>query len=459
MAAHGGPTIDPLKSLLPEARVDRWTAPIRRFLEIQSASGLVLIACTMLALFLANSQWADAMAAFWQTPCELAFGEWSLKKDLLHVINDGLMVIFFFLVGLEIKREIVAGELRDPRKAVLPIVAALGGMVVPALLYIVVGAGVGLDESARDGWAIPMATDIAFVVGLLALFGDRVPFSLKILLLTLAIIDDLGAVLMIAFVFTETIHTSALIVAAVGTIAALVMRLAGVRPVPLYVVVGAIVWLAVLQSGVHPTVAGVLLGLMTPASPWIESRRLSEILETSVENLQNGKAETARARLLSRVEFAAREGISPLDRLERTLHPWVAFVIMPIFAFANAGVPIQFAEMGDPVAVAVAAGLALGKPIGIVGFMALAVAVGIARRPEELSWGALTGGACLAGIGFTMSLFLAGLALPPEALDAGKIGTLLGSLISSIAGLGLLVWFTRPASAMATQMAGTPEAA
>lgn len=443
MAANGGSTIDPLKPLLPTARVERWTAPIRLFFEIQSVSGLVLIACTGLALFLANSQWAEPVAAFWRTPCELSFGEWSLKKDLLHVINDGLMVIFFFLVGLEIKREIVAGELRELRQAVLPIVAAIGGMVVPALIYWGAGSVLGLDESARRGWAIPMATDIAFVVGVLALFGDRIPFSLKILLLTLAIIDDLGAVLIIAFVFTETIHSSALVVAALGTIVALVMRLAGVRPVPLYVLVGAIVWLAVLKSGVHPTVAGVLLGLMTPATPWIRAERLSEILETSVENLQTGTPEAARRRLLSRVEFAAREGVSPLDRLERVLHPWVAFGIMPVFAFANAGVPIQLEALGDPVSVAVAAGLTLGKPIGIMLFSAIAIAVGIARRPAQLSWGALAGGACLAGIGFTMSLFLAGLALPPEALDAGKIGTLLGSLLSSVLGIGLLVWFTR----------------
>jgi NhaA family Na+:H+ antiporter len=451
MAAHGDSKIDPLKPLLPKAGVDRITEPIRQFLHIPSASGLVLLACTGLALVLANSPWAGTMADFWHTSCEITIGNWSLKKDLLHVVNDGLMAIFFFLVGLEIKREIVAGELRDPRQAVLPIVAAIGGMVVPALMYLGVGTLVGLDESSRRGWAIPMATDIAFVVGLLALFGNRIPLSLKILLLTLAIVDDLGAVLMIALVFTETIHTSALIVAVAGTITAVAMRLAGVRRVPLYVVVGVVVWLMVLKSGVHPTIAGVLLGLMTPASPWITSDRLSEILETGAQRLQASPSETARAHVLARVEFAAREGISPRDRLERALHLWVVYGIMPFFAFANAGVPIKLSGLGDPVAIAVAAGLVIGKPVGILAFMAMAIATGIAKRPAHLGWGALTGGACLAGIGFTMSLFLAGLALPESALDAGKIGTLLGSLISSVLGLGLLVWFTRPSQAPAAE--------
>ncbi len=456
MATHGGsetePKTDSLKPLLPQTHVDQVTEPIRQFLAIPSTSGFVLMACTGLALVLANSPWSEAMAAFWHTPFEITVGSWSLKKDLLHVVNDGLMVVFFFVVGLEIKREIVAGELRDPRQAALPIVAAIGGMVVPALVYFGVGTLIGLDESSRRGWAIPMATDIAFVVGLLALFGNRIPVSLKILLLTLAIVDDLGAILMIAFVFTETIHTTPLIVAGAGTIAALVMRLAGVRRVPLYVVAGAIVWLSILKSGVHPTIAGVLLGLMTPASPWIQSDRLSEILETGAEQLHEEPPGATRANLLARVEFAAREGVSPRDRLERALHLWVVFVIMPFFAFANAGVPIQLSGLGDPVSIAVVAGLVIGKPVGILSFMAIAVATGIVKRPADLGWGALTGGACLAGIGFTMSLFLAGLALPPSSLDAGKIGTLLGSLISSVLGLALLLWFTdsRQTPAMST---------
>jgi Na+:H+ antiporter, NhaA family len=438
MAAVGS-DFDPLRPLLPRARVERWTAPVRRFLEIQSASGLVLIGCTAVALFLANSRWAEDFHEFWHTSCSIAIGGWSLKKDLLHVVNDGLMVIFFFLVGLEIKREIVSGELREPRQAILPIVAAIGGMLVPALVFVLAGRSLGLSAEAGRGWAIPMATDIAFVVGMLALFGDRVPFALKILLLTLAIVDDLGAVLIIALVFTETIHVAPLAAALVGTLVALVMRLAGVRQVPLYVLVGALVWLAVLKSGVHPTVAGVLLGLMTPAAPWIKAEWLSEILQTTVDNLHQGSREAAHVRLLSRAQFATREGISPLDRLEHALHPWVAFLIMPIFALANAGVSLNPAAVSDPVAVSIAAGLAVGKPVGIFGFSALAIAVGLARRPEGVSWTMLAGGACLGGIGFTMSLFLAGLALPAAALDAGKVGTLTGSLVSSVLGAALLM--------------------
>jgi NhaA family Na+:H+ antiporter len=434
---------DLLKPLLPTAKVDRLAAPLRRFFAIQSTSGFVLVGCTALALFLANSRWADAFDAVWHMSWSLSVGSHTFAKDLLHIINDGLMTIFFFVVGLEIKREFVAGELRDPKQAALPIVAAVGGMLVPAQVFLATASFAGLDAVAKKGWAIPMATDIAFVVGVLTLFGDRIPSSLKVLLLTLAIVDDLGAVLVIALVFTETIHWSALTVAGLGLLLAWMMRASGVRQVALYVVVGAIVWLAVLKAGVHPTVAGVLLGLMTPARPWIDHARLAEIMETTVAHLRTGDREAAHARLLSRAEFAVREGLSPLERLEKLLHPWVAFGIMPLFALANAGVAIRIQAATDPVALSIAAGLAIGKPVGILVFSAVAIAIGLAKRPPQLTWGLLAGGACLGGIGFTMSIFLAGLALPDALLDAGKLGTLMGSLVSAIAGIVLLLQFSR----------------
>jgi len=390
--------------------------------------------CTVLALVLANSPWAEAYDALWHTYCGVMIGDWAFKKSLLHLINDGLMTIFFFVVGLEIKREIVAGELRDPRQAALPIFAACGGMIVPALVFAGLSSLGEFDPAAVKGWAIPMATDIAFVVGIMAIFGDRIPNSLKVLLLTLAIVDDLGAVLIIAFVFTDTIHWWALFLAGGGFLLTLLMRASGVRKIPLYVAVGALVWLAMFQSGMHPTIAGVVLGLMTPAHPWIGFERLQEIMKRTLDYLQTGDREAAQQRLLARAEFAVREGIAPLERLESFLHPWVAFGIMPVFALANAGVALRLEAATDPVALAIAAGLFIGKPVGILLFSAMAIFLRIAKRPSQLTWGLLVGGAWLGGIGFTMSIFLAGLALPDRLLDAGKLGTLTGSLLSMIAG-------------------------
>lgn len=443
--AGGQHAHDDLEPVLPSSPIWRWSAPVRRFLAIESSSGLLLVFCTFIALGLANSPWSSQFAAIWELPCYIGIGDWGLKKDLLHVINDGLMTVFFFVIGLEIKREIVSGELRDLRQAVLPVVAAIGGMVIPALVYIGLRDVLQIDASASRGWAIPMATDIAFVVGILALFGNRVPFSLRVLLLTLAIVDDLGAILIIAFVFTETLLWSALGVGAAALALTWWMNRVGVRHVGLYVVVGSIAWVAVLKAGVHPTVAGVILGLMTPARAWIESSALAEILGRLQGKLEiRDQPASLAAPTIRRAQFAVQESISPLERLEYLLHPWMAFVIMPIFALANAGVEIQFAAITEPVAIAIAAGLALGKPIGILVACGLAVLLRIARLPDGISWGILAGGGALSGIGFTMSLFLAGLALPTEMLDAGKIGTLMGSLVSTVLGMGLLWYYTKP---------------
>ncbi len=379
----------------------RWLRPLARFLHTESAGGLVLLACTLLALVLANSPLAADFDHFWHTPLHLTVGTFVLGDDLHFWINDGLMTIFFFVVGLEIKRELVVGELRDPRKAALPVLAALGGMIVPALIYLLierVGPG-------HAGWGVPMATDIAFAVGFLALLGRRVPLGLRILLLSLAIADDLGAVLVIAVVYTERLSLLALGLGLVGFGAIYLCNRVGVRRLPVYAVLGGLVWLAFLESGVHPTVAGVLLGLMTPVRP--------------------------------------RPGVvvSPLERLETGLHPWVAFAIMPFFALANAGVAINLGSLENPVAQAVATGLVLGKPIGIVAFSWLAVRFGLARLPVGADWRMLVGVGCLGGIGFTMSLFIANLALRDKLLDAGKVGTLAGSAISAVAGLSLLLCF------------------
>lgn len=396
--------------------------------------------CTAAALGLANSPWAEAFRGFWQTHLRIGIGPWGLDESLLHWVNDALMTIFFFVVGLEIKREIVAGELRDPKKAALPVMAALGGMIAPASIYWLLLGG----QPGASGWGIPMATDIAFVVGFLALLGPRVPFGLKILLLSLAIADDLGAVLVIAVFYSTNISLGALLLAALGFGVTYFLNCLGVRRVAIYVVVGAFIWLAFLKSGIHPTVAGVLLGLLTPASAWVGERALIDVVADVLNSLradQDGKPEYHHRPLLGQLEMAARESTSPLERLEASLHPWVAFIIMPVFALANAGVSIELGALGHPVALGVAAGLVVGKPLGILVFSWLAVSVGLARLPSGVTWQVMLGAGCLAGIGFTMSLFVAGLALDGELLDASKIGTLAGSALSAIPGCILLLAF------------------
>jgi NhaA family Na+:H+ antiporter len=310
---------------------------------------------------------------------------------------------------------------------------------VPAGVYLALQHG----AAGEGGWGVPMATDIAFAVGFLALLGSRVPLGLKVLLLSLAIVDDLGAVLVIAVAYTEQLSLLALGLALAGFGAVVLLRAVGVRAVPVYVLVGALVWLGFLKSGVHPTVAGVLLGLLTPSRPWLEVAALRE----AAAALLGDDAEPAPPGVTAahRVAQAARETVPPLERLETALHPWVAFVIMPIFALANAGVPVDPAGLGDPVAVAVALGLCVGKPVGIFAFSWAAVRVGLARLPAGVTWPVLAATGVLAGIGFTMSLFIAGLALEGDLLTAGKVGTLAGSAVSAAVGLALLAWLLPPA--------------
>ena len=412
--------------------------PLARFLEIESASGILLVICTIIALVLANSPWAAAWNAFWHTHVHIGAGTWQLDASLAHWVNGGLMTVFVFLVGLEIKRELIDGELRTVRKAALPIVAAIGGMAAPAAIFLLLaGSGAG----AR-GWGIPMATDIAFAVGILALLGRRVPIGLKIFLLALAIADDIGAILVIALFYSGAIKVAALGLAALGLALIFGMNRLGVRSVVAYWLVGAGVWLAMHYSGIHPTIAGVALGLMTPGRAWVAGESLTELLLDAVDRL-DGEIERphGRSRLVGDLTLTARESISPLERLEVALHPWVAFVIMPIFALANAGVALQPAAATHQIAWAVAAGLLIGKPLGITLFAWLAVKSGAAQLPAGVNWRAVLGAGCLGGIGFTMSLFIASLALEGTLLDAGKIGILAGSTISAAAGLALLLAF------------------
>jgi NhaA family Na+:H+ antiporter len=311
-------------------------------------------------------------------------------------------------------------------------------MIVPAGIYLaLLGGGPG-----ERGWGIPMATDIAFVVGFLALLGRRAPLGLKVLLLTLAIVDDIGAVLVIAAAYTDDLALRYLGGAAIGFAACLLFNKAGVRTVTIYAIVGAGIWLAFVKSGVHPTVAGVLLGLLTPGTAWFGERSLVAVLQGTLERLQRDIEEHDEMRhredAVQLLRVTARETISPLDRLERALHPWVAYGIMPLFALANAGVVVDPSVLTEPVALSVGAGLLLGKPVGILLFSWAAVAAGVAKLPSDVNWRLLAGGSCLAGIGFTMSLFIAGLALDGMLLSAAKFGILLGSVVSAAAGAILL---------------------
>lgn len=425
------------KKLLPPQPVDRLVEPVVRFLEIEAASGIILLFCAVAALILANSAWSEVFADVWHTHAMIGIGAYTLDKPLELWINDGLMSLFFFVVGLEIKRELVAGELREWRKASLPIMGALGGMIVPAAIYLAFQKG----EPGERGWGIPMATDIAFVVGLMTVLGPRVPYGLKVMLLSLAIVDDIGAIVVIALFYSSNISISYLALGGGGFLLTLVMNRAGVRPVSVYVLVGAAIWLAFLKSGIHPTIAGVLLGLLTPANALLSARYLTGFLKETHADLAVEDHELDRRQIAHELMLVSRESVSPLERLEHGLHTWVGFVIMPVFALANAGVRIQGGAIFEPVALSVMAGLVLGKPIGIVLFSWLAVKIGLARLPEGVNWPTMLGGGCLAGIGFTMSLFIGALAFDGPLLEAAKFGTLLGSLISAVLGAALLLMF------------------
>jgi NhaA family Na+:H+ antiporter len=381
---------------------------IREFLRHEAAGGVMLLAAAALAFALTNSPLADYYLRFFELHLSLKFGDLGLDKSLGHWINDGLMAIFFFLVGLEIKRELIEGELSSPRQAALPAIAAVGGMAAPALVYFLLNAGT--PETLR-GWAIPAATDIAFAMGVISLLGNRVPESLKIFLLALAIIDDLGAIVIIAIFYTADLSLLALGLASVGIAILIVMNRLGVQRLAAYVLVGIYVWACVLESGVHATLAGTIVGLCVPLrSP-------------------NG------------------DGHSLAKRCIHALHPWVAFAIMPAFAFANAGVSLaglSWETIAAPVTLGVALGLFIGKQVGVMAAVVLARVSGIARLPEGAGWAETYGVAILTGIGFTMSLFIGSLAFPgAEHIVEMRLGVIGGSILSALMGLLVLTMATR----------------
>jgi NhaA family Na+:H+ antiporter len=423
---------------LPKALLDRLTKPFAEFLRIEAASSALLLSFTVAAVVLSNSPWAHPFLSVWETQVSLQLGQLEFGRSLRDWINDGLMTLFFFLVALELKRELVLGELGNPRMAALSLAGALGGMLVPAALYLALQLG----QSGERGWGIVMATDTAFVMGCLALLGSRIPQSLRVFMLSLAIADDIGAILVVAIGYSGQINWGALAFGVLGVAIVRAMASLGFRSFPLYFLVGGFIWLAVDASGIHATVTGVILGLMTPARRWVSDERLYAILDRVVAHPSDNHAsgQTKDRQTLQLAEIAARETLSPIERLEIALHPWVGFVIMPVFAFANAGVPLTLSEPVSSVTMAVFAGFVLGKPIGVLTFSWLAVRLGIATRPSDLSWGLLAGGGLLAGIGFTMALFISNLAFGQGLIDAAKMGIFLASVVSAAAGVALLAW-------------------
>ncbi|SEI39542.1 sodium/proton antiporter, NhaA family [Azotobacter beijerinckii] len=426
---------------LPEESVHWLSKPLARFLRIEAVAAAVLLFFTVAAVGLANSPWAEAFLGAWETPIGLQVGSLDFVRSIRDWIGDGLMTLFFFLVAVELKRELVLGELRHPRMAALSVSAALGGMGVPAALYLLLQSG----RPGEAGWGAVMATDTAFVIGCLALLKSRIPQSLRVFMLSLAIVDDIGAILVVAIGYGgHQLSWSALAVAAVGLAVVRLMALVGIRSMSLYVLAGAFIWFAVDRSGIHATITGVLLGLMTPTGRWVSDERLYRILDRVVAHPagNEGSGATRDRQSLRLAETAARETLAPAERIQIALHPWVAYLVMPLFAFANAGVPLSLGDLGDAVTVAVFVGFALGKPAGILAFTWLALRLG-AIKPAELEWKLLAGGSILAGIGFTMALFISNLAFGRSLLNQAKLGIFLASLFSAAVGLALLFWVTR----------------
>jgi Na+:H+ antiporter, NhaA family len=431
---------------IKKSLIDRWLiSPIQRFISNQTTGGIVLFLSAVVALIAANSPWAHEYHEIWQHKFTIGYDDYMVSKDLHHWINDGLMAIFFFVIGLELKREILAGELSNPKDAVLPLMAGIGGMVVPALVYIAFNP----TAPYAHGWGIPMATDIAFALGILYLLGDRVPLSLKVFLTALAIADDLGAVMVIAFFYTSDISLFSLGIGAIFMLVLVGGNLLGVRNVVFYGVVGiGGLWLAFLLSGVHATIAAVLAALTIPANVKVDadlfslkSRLLSKQFEEAQRNDQS-IVTNEQLHILEKFRYLSREAMTPLQRLEHGMHPFVAFVVMPIFALANAGVTFSgdfFALINSPVTIGIILGLIVGKFVGIVGMVKLMVKLKWAQLPADMNWKHVYGASLLAAVGFTMSLFITELAFTdPDIILKAKLGILVASLVAGSLGYGVL---------------------
>lgn len=427
-------------SRLPREPADRLTAPFMRFLRIEAMAGAVLFLSTLVAVAAANSPWADLHEALWSMHVGFVMGNVEFGRSLKEWINEGLMTLFFFVIALELKRELVLGDLNDPHAAAFPVAAAVGGMAVPAAVFLlIVGDGPG-----GSAWGVVMSTDTAFVIGCLAVLRDRVPTSLRLFLLALAIVDDIGAILVVAIAYGESMNWIALALSGTGLLVVAVAARLGVRPFPVYFALGGAIWLALDASGLHATMAGVILGLMTPARSWVSDIRLHAILDRVVTQPlgRNWVGDKAARADLHRAGVATREALSPIEQLETALHPWVAFAVLPLFALANAGIPLTTAGHDAVLLSAIVAAFVLGKPLGVLVFSLLVVRLGVGLRPPDLSWPLLAAGAMLTGIGFTMALFIADLAVGPDLAKAVKAGILVASVLSAAFGFSVIVWAT-----------------
>lgn len=419
---------------------ERALSTVERFMHIQASSGLVLLISAALALVWANSEFAPSYHALWHMPLSIGLGDLSFSQPLHFWINDVLMTIFFLVVGMEVKREIHEGSLSNMRQAVLPFAAAFGGVMVPAALYL----AFNMNSAGLNGWAIPAATDIAFAVGLLALLGRSVPNNVRIFLLALAIIDDIAAILIIALFYSEGLDLSGFLVAGVGVLMVLTLQQMGIGNAYAYVIPGAVVWIGLLITGAHPTLAGVMLGLMTPVIPIRMRERPLEMLSRITKELSGRSQGDDELEFMNKqlrgLRLAQRELMPPAMRVQTALHPWVAFVIMPIFAFANAGITIEGIDLSVNgaywVTLGVLAGLVVGKPVGIFGMTWLMVRLGVCTLPVGVTWAGILLLSLFAGVGFTMSIFIGMLAFSdPNLLAAAKLGVLGGSMVAAVLGL------------------------
>lgn len=420
---------------------ERLLNPLREFIHTEASSGIILLGATCVALLWANSAWGDSYNDLWQAELTIGFEQYGLSKSLLHWINDGLMAVFFFVVGLEIKREVLVGELASMRQAMLPVTAAFGGALIPAIIFLLFNAG----TATSGGWGIPMATDIAFALGVLALLGSRVPTALKIFVTALAIVDDILAVLVIALFYTETVNWNYLLLGGGLFLALVAANRAHIARPFVYGLLGFGLWLAFLNSGVHATVAGVLLAMTIPARTRINAEEFVARGQASLDRFSAAGrlgsdvlTNKGHQAALSDLNAITERVESPMQHLEHAIHPWVAFAVVPLFALANAGVTLDenlTDALTSSLGLGVVFGLVIGKQLGIVSFAWLAIRLGLTERPPGVRWRHIYGAGWLAGIGFTMSLFVTDLAFnDPTFLSTAKLGVLVASVISGAAG-------------------------
>ncbi|MDF1678775.1 MAG: Na+/H+ antiporter NhaA [Legionellaceae bacterium] len=422
-----------LNPRLPKELIHWISKPLERFIRIETSTAVLLLLSTLISLIMANSPWSESFLSIWNVSLGIHFGNFEFSRSIHDWINDGLMTFFFFFISLELKRELVFGELGKPKMAAFPVIAALGGILVPALCYLLLQVG----KPGQDGWGTVMATDTAFVIGCLALFGRHIPQSLRIFMLSLAIIDDIAAILVVAIGYSDGIAWTALLISVSGFILVFIMRKLGIRSMAAFFLIGALIWISVDASGIHPTIAGVILGLMTPTGKWVDDERLHKILDYIVSSslVEHSSKDKKDRKALRRAEVALRETLSPVERLEILLHPWIGYLILPLFALANAGIIISFSDFTSEITMAVFLGFTLGKPLGVFSFSFVADFLGLAKRPTDLNWILLACGSILTGIGFTMAIFIANLAFNQNLINAARLGILLASFFCALASI------------------------